>query len=195
MFLTSRPSSLPEDFRHTTQTYINVLPGPSLLMDVETTLACRDKARNHLKVADHVLTMSYPLLKDSKLLLSVIDNLNLAASSALASVLHNEHARRRTPPCPSGTKEMIALLRSKVPPVKLNPDWLVFMEELDDLASRHKSAATAFRRKGAYVMADDQYHLTALDDKMLKKHLATTKEVVFGLLTMVNDNAAMPGRR
>ena len=35
----------------------------------------RDKAKRHVKIADHMLTQTYPLIQDPKLLIAVMDNI------------------------------------------------------------------------------------------------------------------------
>ena len=57
----------------------------------------RDSAGKKLQIADYMLTMTYPLVRDPKLLLSVAENLFLAYSYSISSLLHYERLFKRIP--------------------------------------------------------------------------------------------------
>jgi hypothetical protein len=50
----------------------------------------REVAKKKLQLADHILTMTYPIVNDSKLLLAVVENMFLALTNAMGSVLYYE---------------------------------------------------------------------------------------------------------
>ena len=50
----------------------------------------RDMARKKIQIADHMLTMTYPMIKDPKLLLAVMENIFLALTNSIAASLLNE---------------------------------------------------------------------------------------------------------
>lgn len=58
----------------------------------------RQKARQHLKNADYLVTMTYPMVGDSKLLLAAAENLADALNLSILSVLAYEQLYRRIPP-------------------------------------------------------------------------------------------------
>jgi len=55
------------------------------------------KANQKLKIADHMIFMTYPLVKDSKLLLSIIQNIFLALTNAMSSILYYERLFKKIP--------------------------------------------------------------------------------------------------
>ena len=73
----------------------------------------RDAANKKLQLADHILTMTYPIVKDPKLLLSVVENLFLAFSYGIGSVLHYERLFKRIPPFPDNFASKFELFRDK----------------------------------------------------------------------------------
>ena len=48
----------------------------------------RDQAVKHIKTADHMVSVTYPLVKDPKLLVAVIDNIFLALTNSMTAILH-----------------------------------------------------------------------------------------------------------
>jgi len=57
----------------------------------------RELSKKRIRVADHMLTMTYPLVQDSKLLLAVVENIFLALTYIMGSVLHYERTFKRIP--------------------------------------------------------------------------------------------------
>ena len=55
---------------------------------MEDYLVKRDTALKNLKTADHLLNITYPLVKDQKLFLSVLDHLFLALVNSIIELLY-----------------------------------------------------------------------------------------------------------
>ena len=51
----------------------------------------REVAHRQIKTADHLLLQSYPLLKDTRLLLAVLKHLFIASENIIDSLLEHEH--------------------------------------------------------------------------------------------------------
>ncbi len=58
----------------------------------------RGEARHRLKNADHLITMTYQMVKDNKLLLAAVENLYQALELSITSVLSYERMFKRIPP-------------------------------------------------------------------------------------------------
>ena len=50
----------------------------------------RDKAEKNIKLADHMLYATYPMINDPKLLLVIINNIFLAYTNSIAALLYYE---------------------------------------------------------------------------------------------------------
>ena len=57
----------------------------------------RDKAIKNIKIADHMLTQTYPLVKDPRLLLTVLENVFLSLTNAIGALLYFERLYKRVP--------------------------------------------------------------------------------------------------
>ena len=58
----------------------------------------KEEALKKLKTADHILTQSYPLVKDTRLLLAVMDNIFLSLTNSMSSLLYQERLLKTIPP-------------------------------------------------------------------------------------------------
>ena len=156
----------------------------------------RDRARQNVRVADHMLTMTYPLVKDPKILVAVLENLFLATTNAMSCILHYERMFRRIPPFHDTFDSKFSLFKAKIVPMHdIDLKWVRFVAELKELVQEHRTSTTEFPRKDKFVMADKDYRLKTIDEKALKKHLQATKGFVHELLILVNKNDAVFRRR
>ena len=58
----------------------------------------RDNAKKKIQIADHMLGVTYPLVKDTKLLVVIMENIFLAYTNAMAAILYHERLFKRIPP-------------------------------------------------------------------------------------------------
>ncbi|MBN1275117.1 hypothetical protein JXA12_02395 [Candidatus Woesearchaeota archaeon] len=163
---------------------------------MEKFMEYRDRSRQNIRVADHMLTMTYPLVKDPKLLLAVLENLFMAITNSMAAVLYYERIFKRVPPFHDTFESKFNLFKTKiVPRHKIDLKWVRFIAEVKEYVQEHKESTTEFPRKDKFIMADHNYRMKALDERLLKQHLSKTKELVHLLLQLVSKNDAMFGRR
>lgn len=147
----------------------------------------KDKARRNIQLADHMLTMTYPLVKDPKILLGVLENLFMAVTNSIASVLHYERLHKRVPAFSETFDSKFSTFKSKVVHQHdIDLKWVRFIAELREAVQEHQQSTTEFPRKGKYVMADKDYRLKTLDEALLKDYLKKTKELVHELLQLVS---------
>ncbi len=150
----------------------------------------REKSKKTIRIADHILTVTYPLLKDPKLLVSATKNIFLAAEQAMDSVLEHERLFKRIPAYQDNFESKFRVFREKVVPRNnLNPEHAKMMMELKDILIAHQKSPMEFSRKEKYVICSDNYDLKTLSEKDLKKHLGNAKIFIeqASLLTQKNE--------
>jgi hypothetical protein len=163
---------------------------------MEPYLQYQQRAVQNIKVADHMLTMTYPLIKDPKLLLSVLQNLFMAASNAMACILYYERHFNRIPAFQDTFESKYSMFQQKiVQEYQIDLKWVKFIAELKELVQSHKESTTEFPRSGKFVMADHDYRIKTLGEEDLKYFLKLTKDFVDYTLQLVNTHDAMPRRR
>ncbi len=136
----------------------------------------REDAQKKIKVADHMLTMSYKLVEDPKILLSVVSNTYYAVEAAMSSVLSYERIFKRVPVYSNEFDSKFNLFRSKVAPKKMvKKEHLKLIQTLRELYVAHKKSPMEFRRHEKFVIANDSYELRTLDYESVKAHVNSAK--------------------
>lgn len=156
----------------------------------------REKAQKFIRVADHMLTQTYPLLKDPKILLGVIDNIYLSLQSALASLLHYDRYYKRVPPFVENFQAMYELFKQKYRNKSgLTQEYFSIIERIQDIIIQHKRSPMEFARKDKFVICSDNYRLRTLLPEELKRYIEKSKQFVSIVNKMVDDNERVSNRR
>jgi hypothetical protein len=138
--------------------------------------AYKRKASRNIEIGDHLLTVTYPLLKDSKLLLGVLENIFLALTNSMSSVLYYELEFKRIPPFKDEFDSKYSVFaRRVVPRYRTRKETLELLQEVKDLVMKHKKSPVEFVRKDKYIICDENYGFDALDTALLRKYLEETK--------------------
>ncbi len=147
------------------------------------------RAQTQYDAAFHLLNVTFPLVKDPKLLLGVINNLNKALESGVEAVLKHEQQRKLVPNFQNDFQSKFNLFRYKS--VKRNniaTKHIMMMMELRELEELHKQCPTAFQRGNKYVLANEKYQLKVISMNDLKQYVSTTKEFMDHIQKIVNLN-------
>ena len=95
----------------------------------------RTNAIRHMKVADHVLTMTYPLVQDPKLLKLVMKNIFSAMHNTILMLLYYERKYKRIPPVNENLDSMLHTLKSTLIRYNLSTGYVSFINELREKQS------------------------------------------------------------
>ena len=113
----------------------------------------REKAGYKLKIADHMLTMTYPLVKDTKLLLIILENIFLSMTYAMTAILYYERLFKRIPAFTDNFESKFHMFKEKcVNRYNIDIKYLRVMKDLKDILIEHKKSPMEFERKGKFVI-------------------------------------------
>jgi hypothetical protein len=147
----------------------------------------REKALRSVRAADHMLGVSYPLLNDPKILVSVANNLLIAVDSALASVLEHEKLFKKISNIPETPSGKYLLIKQRALKGFDDKNYEV-INDLMDIVNGHKTSPVGFPRQDKYVIASDTYELRTLTTKELTVFLGKVRGIVEQLYEMTRKN-------
>ena len=149
----------------------------------------REKAQNHIKVADHMLTQTYPLVKDPKLLLVVVQNIFYSVTYSVAAILYYEHLFKRIPAFSENFDSMFNLFKARCTRrYNINIEYLTLIQEIDDILKQHKKSPIEFARKDKFVIASDDYSLRTISLDKLKSYISKAKLFIQEMNNMVSKD-------
>ena len=133
--------------------------------------------RDKIFVADHMLMTTYSLLKDPKILLSILDNISLAYESTLSAFLQYERLFRRISSyTPEAGSELNFFQLKVMNKYGIKEDLIEPYVRIRDILKAHKDSNIEFSRNGNYIIANDDYDLTKISAEEIKKDIKSCKD-------------------
>ncbi|MFQ5474783.1 MAG: hypothetical protein ACE5DM_03005 [Candidatus Nanoarchaeia archaeon] len=136
-------------------------------------------AKKNIHIADHMLTQTYPLVKDSKLLIAVLDNIFLAMRNAMDSLLASEREAKTIPPFHDSFDAKLNLLKLRLAAKhSIDNKQVLLMQDLKSMIARHKESPMEFIRKDKFVICSEEYDLTSISVDQMKSFIKQAKAFV-----------------
>ncbi|MBI2175859.1 hypothetical protein HYU40_00730 [Candidatus Woesearchaeota archaeon] len=153
------------------------------------------EGRRKLMTADHLVSVTFPLVKDNKLLLTAAANLFSAAKNLMASLLHYDEAFKRIPHFREEYDSMLYWLRARcMPYYGLSRDYGVAVDDLRILLDEHKSSSVEFSRKDGLVICSDSYKVRKITVTQLKSYVEVLKRMLLDVEGVVSRYEGVFGR-
>ena len=146
-----------------------------------------ERARRHIYIADHMLTQTYPLVKDPKLLLGVLDNILSSLAHTLSMVLAHERTYKRIPPFQNTFESKMNMFKWKLVNLyHINTEYITLIEEVSDIIKKHKECPVEFARKNHFVICTDTYRMRTLSVEQMKKYISKARLFLTEMTNIVN---------
>jgi hypothetical protein len=138
----------------------------------------RAEAKKRLLLADHMLSLTYPLVKDTRLLIAITENLFLALMNSLAALLYYERAFKRIPPFHDNFDSKFNMFTEEVSKShNLSRKYAKLLMEVRALLLAHRESPIEFSRNENFVMCTENYkNMKTISVDSLKDYLMLTKQ-------------------
>lgn len=153
-------------------------------------LLLRDKAIKHLRIADHMLSVTYALVKDTKLLLIVVENIFLAYANAISALLYFDSKHQDDFPRfqdDFDNKFHIFMCHS-LPKHALDKSSINNIKDVKSIMLEHKKSPIEFARNEKYVICSDSYKLRTLTINELKEKISKAKVFIQEINNIIDKN-------
>ena len=138
-----------------------------------------------LKLADHFVYVTLPVIHEQRLLLKIFDEIHTAIIHTIEAVLHYETLYRRIRDYDSLTNKLEAFQ-------KCAKNYNISLQQIDQINqiivvhnARTKSAMEFVRKEKVVIMSDNLTTKT-LDARTIKKQLLLAKELVVAVNKKIN---------
>lgn len=154
----------------------------------------RDNAKKRLQLADHILTMTYPIANDPKLLLAVTENIFLSLTNGMGSILHFERTFKRIPPFNDTFNGKFALFSEYTQKKKLDKEYLNLIKEVKSIIVKHKKSPVEFVRKDRFIICNGNYRMKEVSVNELKSFISKSKNFLTLVNTIINNDEGLYSR-
>jgi len=134
-----------------------------------------EKAKKSLQIADHLTYMTFPIVKENKLLLKVIEELYLAIINAINAILQYEYTYKRIQ-IYKDAKENFRTFQRVALRYSINQEQLSKITEILTLAEKHKKSPFEFSKNDKIVIMSDNSRIDTLNIDKIKAFILETKD-------------------
>ena len=136
------------------------------------------KSIKNMHIADHMIYITYPVIKDKRLLMKTLEHINDAVVCLINAILQYEQLHERII-LQSNSNENLELFISKCSTrYNLTHEENEEIREILATAENHKKSSLEFSRKEKLIIMSDSLKTTAIDAEKLKKYLSLAKRII-----------------
>ncbi len=157
--------------------------------DIQSLVKEANKAFN---TADHLTYVTYPLVNDVKLLLTVIDNLYLALNYGMEALLQYDKEYKRIGNIPVKYDDRLVVFKTKVAHrYNIEREHVILLMEINELRFMHEKSTVEFERKNKYIICTSDYKTKMINIDKVKEYMEKAK----GFIDKVNKVLPANDRR
>ncbi len=146
------------------------------------------EANRHLRLADHMAYVTYPMLKDAKLLLSILDNIDKSLKRALDAYLYYERLYKRISFFPEDFNTKIDLFQRSAG-VRYNlRSYPILIKELHFILKKHKESPVEFVKGEKLIICNGDYRMKVLQITDIKNYLGKAKPFILRLNNILKED-------
>lgn len=136
------------------------------------------EAERKLNNVDHLLSVTFPLVNDSKILAPIAETLGQSALKTMEALLRNEYNYKRIKALPNNLEIMHAIFKSVAVRYKLNKNINNMLSDLKNLIENRKKSAAEFTKGDKYIICTNEYSTTVITSEKLKNYMQITNQFI-----------------
>lgn len=135
-----------------------------------------DKAKKSINIADHMLTVTYPLVKDPKLIPAIMENIFIAYSSAVDAILYFDLLYKRIPVFHDSFESKLNTFNARcISRYKIKKYYITEIQTIKNLLEEHKKSPVEFSRKDSFVIFSDKFKMKAISINTISEYINKAK--------------------
>ncbi len=147
-----------------------------------------DEAERLLKTSDHLIYVSYTLLKDQKLLVKILPEIKSAISKALNAVLQNEYLYKRIKLYKNPKDNFETFKKKCASRYNITTSEIKKIEELFKIVESHEKSPMEFiRGENVVILSETNSHLV-VNFESAKEFLRLGKVILEKVRSKINND-------
>jgi len=143
-------------------------------------------AERKIRTIDHLIYMTYPLIKDKRLLLKIMSEMNLIIISIINAVLQYEYLFKRIDLTKNANTNLNLFFQKCTPRYQINESEIRIIKELLDLQEKHKRSSMEFVKNGKVVILSGNLKTDILTVEKIKEFLFSIKIILKKVQKVIN---------
>jgi hypothetical protein len=143
----------------------------------------------NLNIADQLLNNTYPLIREPKLLISVLEHLSQAFENIIIATLQYEKEDVTTlENIQSNFNTLIQLFEQNIiNKYNLDKEIIPFILNIRTTLEKHKNANIEFTKKETFIISDNEYNITTLNVNEMEQTLLQSKRYIDNIIIIIKQ--------
>jgi hypothetical protein len=134
-------------------------------------------ALKNIRVADHIIYITYPVIKDKRLLLKSLDAIYDSIVNIINAVLQYEYIWKRVQIYSNPKENFETFINKSARRYNLSPEDISGIETLFTLVESYRKSAMEFMRKEKIIIMSPGLSTTTLDAEKVKRYLSLARRI------------------
>ena len=135
-----------------------------------------EAASKKLMIADHLIYVTFPLIKEKRLLIKILNELYFSLLNSINALLQYEHAYKRIALYKDPKLNFKTFLQQS-PKFGISNNELQIIIEIFSLIEKHKQSSMEFIKNEKFVILSNNLNIDTVTLEKLKEYLAATKNI------------------
>lgn len=144
-------------------------------------------ARKKFEIAEHLLYTTFPLVNDTKILITIAGNLYKSVFKGIDALIKYNYIYKKISKEPVDVMEKIEMFKNFADKYKFDRNFVVLAQDLKSLMAHKNNAPIEFKRGSNYVLADKNYKLRSVNYDKVKSFDLQVKAFVLEIERFFNN--------
>jgi hypothetical protein len=152
----------------------------------ENYLSLLEEAKKHLKTADHMMYITFPILKENRLLIKILEEICNSMLDTVNAVLQYESLMKRIKMYKDQSMNFEIFRQKCAMRYNILPEQINRIIEILGIAEKHRQSPLEFSRKDRFFIMSDNLRLETVGIDKLKSFLIVGKDVLTKVSLSIN---------
>jgi len=147
------------------------------------------EANRAFETADHLAYVTYPLVNDNKLIISIAENLFKALSTGMEAILYYDRLYKRIMHLPTDFNSKLEVFKqNSIHRYNIGREIVQVMNELAEVVDARNKSSVEFQRRNKFIICSNDYKLKTLTINKIKEQINLSKPFMNKLNIVYNQN-------
>lgn len=146
-----------------------------------------NKAATMLQTADHMLYMTYPLIREKRLLLKILNETYLVVLNVVNSILQYEYVHKRINLYKSARENFSVFKNKCAERYSITPEQVQQVGLIFELAEKHKNSPFEFVRNNKVVIMTNALKTDTITVEKMKEFIILSKDILRKAETIIRS--------
>jgi hypothetical protein len=143
-----------------------------------------EKSKKNIQTADHLAYITFPIVKENKLLTKILEEIYLSIINAVNSVLQYEYIYKRVILYNDPNKNFDTFKRTSLK-YNISEEQMKKIIDIISLYEKHKKSSFEFARQDKIVILSDNLKTETLTIEKIKSYILETKDMIRKISLMI----------